>query len=111
MPTSRRAFLRGTLNTGLSLARGQGRPNIIVILTDDQRHDAMSCARPSGPLIILKTPQMDRLAREGVRFRNAFVTTSLCSASRASILSGKHVHSHGVRTLQGDLPETCAIFP
>ena len=51
------------------------RPNVMVILTDDQRSDAMGCA--GHPF--LKTPNIDRLAVEGVRFKNAFCTTSLCS--------------------------------
>lgn len=72
-------------------ARSASRPNIIFILNDDQRYDAMGFLDPA-----LKTPNMDRLAREGVYFRNAFVTTSLCSPSRASILTGEYMHNHGV---------------
>ncbi len=68
------------------------RPNIVFILTDDQRWDAMSCA--GHPFI--KTPNLDRIAREGVLFRNAFVTTPLCSPSRASFLTGQYSHQHGV---------------
>jgi len=69
------------------------RPNIIFLLTDDQRWDQMSCA--GHP--VLRTPNMDRIAREGVMFRNMFVTTSLCSPSRASFLTGRYVHAHGVK--------------
>ncbi|NQT01949.1 MAG: sulfatase [Planctomycetes bacterium] len=68
------------------------KPNIIFILTDDQRYDAMSCAGHPW----LKTPNMDRLAKEGVLFRNAFVTTSLCSPSRGSFLTGCYAHTHEV---------------
>lgn len=71
---------------------GGKRPNIVFVLTDDQRFDAMSCAGHPW----LKTPNMDRLAREGVRFSNAFVTTSLCSPSRASFLTGCYAHKHKV---------------
>jgi len=60
----------------------ESRPNIIFILTDDQRYDAMGCA--GHPF--LKTPNMDRLAAEGVLFKNAFVTISLCSPSRGCFL-------------------------
>ncbi|ANU07222.1 sulfatase [Paraurantiacibacter namhicola] len=67
------------------------RPNIIFILNDDQRYDAMGFLDPA-----LETPNMDRMAREGVYFPNAFVTTALCSPSRASILTGQYMHNHGV---------------
>ncbi len=70
-----------------------GKPNIVVVLTDDQRWDHMGCA--GHPF--LRTPWMDRLASEGVLFSNAFVTTSLCSPSRASFLTGRYAHSHGVK--------------
>ena len=69
------------------------RPNVVVVLADDMRWDAMGVA--GHPY--LKTPNIDRLAGEGVRFKNAFCTTSLCSPSRASILSGVYAHTHGVR--------------
>jgi arylsulfatase A-like enzyme len=65
-------------------------PNILFVLTDDQRFDALGCA--GHP--VLKTPMMDGLARSGARFQNAFVTTSICAASRASILTGLHERTH-----------------
>lgn len=83
------------------------RPNVLVILTDDQRYDAMSCA--GHPF--LKTPHMDRLAKEGVRFVNAFVTTSLCSPSRASLLSGRYAHSHKVLNNFTDYPNDLPSYP
>ena len=70
------------------------KPNIIFILTDDHRYDAMSCM--NHPFI--KTPNLDRLANEGVLFSNSFVTTSLCSPSRASFLTGNYAHTHGITT-------------
>jgi arylsulfatase A-like enzyme len=66
-------------------------PNIVVFMTDDQRQDAMSVA---GNRILL-TPNMDRIALEGVRFRESFVTNSLCGPSRASFLTGLYSHAHG----------------
>ena len=72
--------------------RRESRPNIVFILSDDHRWDLMGCA--GHPWI--KTPNLDRLAAGGARFRNAFVTTSLCSPSRASILTGQYMHAHGV---------------
>lgn len=83
------------------------RPNVLVILTDDQRWDAMSCA--GHPL--LKTPNLDRLAREGARFENAFVTTSLCSPSRASMLSGLYAHRHGVLNNFTEYPDALPSYP
>ncbi|MBM3889770.1 MAG: hypothetical protein FJ388_11680, partial [Verrucomicrobia bacterium] len=53
-------------------------PNLLILLTDDQRWDAMGCAGNR----IVRTPEMDRLAREGTLFVNAFVTSSICAASR-----------------------------
>src|ERR1043165_5864736 len=76
------------------------RPNFIFILADDQRYDAMSCVQKeqgdAGRFPWFQTPNMDRLNREGVRFRNAFVTTSLCSPSRACFLTGQYNHVNGV---------------
>ncbi len=67
------------------------RPNIILLLTDDQRHDALGCA--GHPIV--QTPHIDRLAAQGVRFENCFVTTSICAASRASIFTGLYERTHG----------------
>jgi arylsulfatase A-like enzyme len=68
------------------------RPNIVFFLTDDQRYDALSLAGNA----LLKTPNMDRIGREGVWFRNAFVIHSLCAPSRSSFLTGKYSHTTGV---------------
>jgi len=90
------AFVFGTY----SCAPKGRKPNFIFFLTDDQRWDGMSCAGNT----IIKTPNMDRIAEGGVRFTNMFVTTSLCGPSRASILTGKYVHNHGVRRNGMSLP-------
>jgi arylsulfatase A-like enzyme len=66
------------------------RPNVLFILTDDQRWDMMGCA--GNPII--RTPNMDALAKDGVRFRNMFVTTAICAASRASIFTGLYERTH-----------------
>ena len=68
------------------------RPNLVFILIDDLRWDDPGCA--GHPFA--RTPNIDRLAREGAMFRNAFVTTPLCSPSRASFLTGQYVHNHGI---------------
>lgn len=83
------------------------RPNVVVILTDDQRWDALSCA--GHPM--LKTPHLDRLAAEGARFANAFVTTSLCSPSRATMMSGLYAHRHGVLNNFTEYPDTLPSYP
>lgn len=70
----------------------KGKPNLLFILGDNHNAQTMGCA--GHPFI--KTPGMDRLAREGVMFERAFNTTSLCSPSRASILTGMYAHRHGV---------------
>jgi arylsulfatase A-like enzyme len=67
-------------------------PNIIFLVTDDHRADAMGCA--GNPII--QTPNMDALAADGVRFTNAFVTTSICASSRASIFTGQWTRRHGI---------------
>src|SRR5262245_28148301 len=68
------------------------KPNIIFVLVDDLRADDLGCA--GHPFS--KTPHIDRIAREGARFRNAFANTPLCSPSRASILTGEYAHAHGI---------------
>jgi len=90
-------LLLWTATTGAAADR---RPNFLFIYTDDQRWDAMGVAqREEGERARFpwfKTPNMDRLAAEGVRFRNAFVVSSLCSPSRAAFLTGRYNHLNGV---------------
>ncbi len=96
---NRRDFLRATgLTAAAMLVPGsllcrkfRRRPNILFLLVDDQRNDTLGCA--GHPII--KTPVIDSLAADGVRFRNAFVTTAICAASRASILTGLYERTHG----------------
>src|SRR5881397_1386958 len=68
------------------------RPNIIFILMDDLRFDELGCV--GHPFV--KTPNIDRLAKEGAIFRNAFATTPLCSPSRGCFLTGLYAHSTGI---------------
>ena len=82
--------------------------NVIFILSDDHRYDFMGF---TGKVPWLETPNMDRLAREGAYFPNAFVTTSLCSPSRASILTGQFSHTHTVIDNQAPAPESLIYFP
>ena len=75
--------------------------NIIFILTDDHRYDYMGF---TGKVPWLETPNMDKLASEGAYLPNTFVTTSLCSPSRASILTGQFSHSHTIVDNQAPNP-------
>jgi len=81
--------------------------NVVFILTDDHRYDAMGfMGHP-----FLETPNLDQIARAGVHVRNAFVTTSLCSPSRASILTGLYTHKHRVIDNNRLVPEGTHYFP
>jgi len=77
-------------------------PNIIFLLTDDQRWDAMGAM---GNEQIL-TPNMDRLAYDGIRFQHAYVTTPICAVSRASIFTGQYARRHGIHGFATDLDST-----
>ena len=89
-------------------ARGKSQPpNVVVVLCDDIRWNAMSCA--GHPHLV--TPNIDQLAEEGIFFENMFCTTSLCSPSRASILSGLYAHTHGVTNNFTDYPTDLPSFP
>ncbi len=81
--------------------------NVVFILSDDHRYDAMSFMGHA----FAKTPHMDAMARHGVHLKNAFVTTSLCSPSRASILTGLYTFRHRVIDNQRPVPEGTLFFP
>ena len=95
---NRRDFLKvmGLATASLGLAgyakAARKRPNILFIMTDDHASHAMSCYGSK----INKTPNLDRIAKEGVRFDNAFCTNSICAPCRAVILTGKHIHMNGL---------------
>lgn len=82
--------------------------NVIFILSDDHRYDFMGF---TGKVPGLQTPNMDRLAHEGAYLKNAFVTTSLCSPSRASILTGQYAHTHTVVDNKAPAPDSLIYFP
>lgn len=95
-----RSFLVGLslLMVGLPLGQAQSRrtvaqrPNIIFIMTDDHAAHAISAYGSK----LIQTPNIDRLAKEGMKFENCFVTNSICTPSRAAILTGKYAHLNGV---------------
>lgn len=98
--TSRKSFLR---NAGIATLAGAGafaararsvRPNVLFILPEDQGAQ-MGALGTRG----LQTPNMDRIAANGVRFDNAFVGYRVCSASKASIYTGLYPHTNGCRSM------------
>ena len=109
MDLSRRSFMQSLgvgigafAFSGLSCAKTQNRPNILFIMSDDHATNAISCY---GSMLspIAPTPNIDRLANEGHKLENCFCTNSICTPSRASILTGKYSHLNGVYTLQDAL--------
>lgn len=104
MPLRRLAALLGCLSlltfSPCSLLAQQAtappRYNIVVLLADDMRWDALGCMGNK----IIQTPHLDKLAGRGLRFVNAFVTTSICAPSRASIFSGQYVRRHKIDDFQ-----------
>ena len=101
------ALLAGTSGqVAAGLGQEDGRRNIVFILTDDQRFDALGILND-----YFRTPHLDRLAAGGLLFENAFVTTSLCSPSRASILSGQYAHAHQVLDNSTPMPGGIPTFP
>tara|TARA_B100000809_G_scaffold54621_1_gene50276 strand:+ start:6360 stop:9275 length:2916 start_codon:yes stop_codon:yes gene_type:complete len=92
----------GLKKTVISSKKTQSpRPNIIFILTDDQRWDAIGYAGNK----LAYTPQMNKLAKQGVFFKNTIATTPICSASRASILSGMQERTHKYSFQTADIKE------
>jgi N-acetylglucosamine-6-sulfatase len=85
------------------------RRNIVLLVSDDHRHDFLGFLKEAPDF--LETPNLDRMAAQGAHLRNAFVGTSLCSPSRASILTGQVAHRHGVIDNQRPIPPGTLFFP
>jgi len=83
------------------IAQSSDKPNVLLIMTDTQRKDDMSVYGNK----ILKTPHLDRLADEGVRFENCYATVPACMPARATIFTGRYPAAHGVRSNGIPLPE------
>jgi arylsulfatase A-like enzyme len=94
------AMVLAFVPAGTARAGEPTRPNFLILLTDDQRWDCLGCM--GHPL--LKTPNLDRLAAEGVLFNNSFVTTSICCISRASLMTGRYARNHRVGDFSTPLP-------
>src|SRR3546814_2882597 len=87
-----------------SLAQASKKPyNVVFILSDDHRYDFMGFM---DKVPDLETPNMDRMAREGAHLQNAFVSTALCSPSRASILTGQYAHTHTIVDTNAPMPRS-----
>ena len=91
------------------VAQAAERPNIVFLFSDDQTARAVGCY--GNPDVI--TPHLDKLARDGVRFSNHYNTTSICMASRCSVLTGLYEYRHGCNFEHGDLERAVhrAIVP
>lgn len=84
-------FFAVLFGTAVQSQAQQRRPNILILYADDWRHDTLSVA--GNPVV--KTPNLDQLAKQGVRFRRAYVTTSICGVSRATLMTGQWMSRHG----------------
>lgn len=83
------------------------RPNILLLMTDQQRFNSLGCYGGEA----VKTPNLDRLASQGVRFENCYVNNPICTPSRASLLTGKELPGHKVYQLNDNLPDDQVLFP
>jgi len=108
MKRTRRDFLKtigvagvAAIASRASMGAVKKRPNILFMFADDQ---AQNCLGYAGNPII-QTPNLDRLAEDGVYFENAFVTTAICCSSRASILTGQYTRRHGITDFRKPLSE------
>lgn len=113
---TRRAFLShiglaalgcAAAKPALSETQGRQRPNFVIIIADDVAwNDLGAYGHPH-----IRTPQIDKMAAEGVRFDNAFLTISSCSPSRSSIMTGRYPHATGAGELHQPLPADQIMFP
>jgi arylsulfatase A-like enzyme len=99
---NKKTILSGAvLSAGIVCNGAQSRPNFLILLTDDQRLNTLGVYDADCPI---ETPNIDRLANEGIRFDEAFVTTPICCVSRASILTGRYASNHRMHQFQTLLP-------
>jgi len=99
----KKAFVLLTSSLAFVACSNQSKPpNLLVIYTDDQRTNTLSCYDDACPI---ETPNIDRLASEGVRFNQGFVVSPICGVSRACLISGQYMSHHQVKRFQKPLPE------
>ncbi|AQQ71692.1 Arylsulfatase [Limihaloglobus sulfuriphilus] len=82
------------------------KPNVVLIMTDQQRFDSLSCYGNKA----IQTPNLDLMAKEGVLFENCYVNCPICTPSRSSIMTGKHMQDHGVYKVYDNLPKDEILF-
>lgn len=102
-------FVLGCLALSIQAQTTQ-KPNLLFIITDQQRYDAMSISGNT----VLKTPNMDRLATRGARFKNAYTPCAVCGPARSSILTGRTVEKTGILTnteADSATPQSATIMP
>ncbi|MBI4877216.1 MAG: sulfatase-like hydrolase/transferase [Acidobacteria bacterium] len=90
--TSRRSFCSTLAAAALPASAAATRPNILFVMVDEMRWDALGAA--GHPIV--KTPNLDRLARQGMRFANSYTVAPVCSPARATAFTGRYAHVHGV---------------
>jgi N-sulfoglucosamine sulfohydrolase len=103
----RKIILLILLSISVHFSYSQQRPNIILIIADDVSWDDIGCYGNNA----VHTPNLDRMAKEGIRFTNVFVTSSSCSPSRSSIITGRYPHNTGAAELHTPLPAHLTYFP
>ncbi len=103
------AVIASTIAAGIAIAADEApkRPNIVFIMADDHAEQAISAYGSE----LIATPNIDRIAREGVLFRNAFVTNSICAPSRAVFLTGTYSHLNGLRDNRDEFDGSQMTFP
>ncbi|MDF1752256.1 MAG: sulfatase [Verrucomicrobiales bacterium] len=103
----RKFFLAILILCNVVVLRADDRPNIVLFIADDVSYDDIGCyGHPH-----IKTPAIDKLAANGMRFDNAYLTTSSCSPSRCSIITGRYPHNTGAPELHVKLPDSQIRFP
>ena len=107
-PWAAAAFgLVALLHPGFPTARAAGQPNFILLITDDISWNDLGCYGNE----FVKTPHLDRMAAEGRIFDRAYLTTSSCSPTRCSLITGRYPHNTGAPELHTELPEGQFVFP
>ncbi|MBN2030018.1 sulfatase [bacterium] len=116
MKTTRRQFIKSVGLGTVTLAfpnlistrcAAAKQPNILFIMSDDHAEQAISCYGSQ----LIETSHIDRIAHEGIRFENSFVTNSICAPSRAVLLTGKYSHMNGLRDNQDEFDGSQMTFP